>query len=160
MLFVFSRNRFSHNPSLSLIRSLQYVLVREQIDEPLKKVQEILDPLRVNLIATLIKSSCGHFPREVLDPAGNLLHSVLRSTESSHAENACKQALQSEAFRLGDDSKPAILLTLGKAAQGSKSSSVVMDLLDDLWNLHQNDATGGTHTGGDAILAFTKKYSR
>jgi hypothetical protein len=134
--------------------------VREQPDESLTKIKEVVDPLRGNLIATLINSSCGVFPREVLDPAGNLLHSILRSTDASHAEQACTQALQSEAFQLGGDAKRAILLTLGKGAQGTIASSVIMDLLDDLWTLHQNDVTGGNTTGGDAILSFTKKYSR
>lgn len=115
--------------------------------------------MRSNLILILIRGSCGTFPREVLDPAGNVLHSILLSTEAARAEQSCTEALEGETFRLGDDAKRATLLTLGKGAQGTISSSVMMDLLDDLWTMHQNDVTGVT-AGGDAVLAFTKKYNR
>ena len=124
-------------------------------------MKDVIDPLRSDLITTLINNSLGIFPREVLDPAGKLLHTILGSTEAAHAEQACTKALQNEAFRLGDDAKHAILLTLGKGAQATIASSVLMDLFDDLWTLHQGDAaTGGNTVGGDAILAFKTKYSR
>jgi len=124
-----------------------------------KKCAEILNPIRGELLSALITGACGIFPREVLDPAGSLLHSMLRSTEAIEAERICTQALQNESFRLGDDAKRATLLTLGKGTRDSISSSVLMDLLDDLWTMHQSDDTGGTVSGGDAIISFAKKYN-
>jgi len=117
-----------------------------------------VQPLREELIIALIAGACGLFPREVLDPAGSLLHSILKSTEASDAERICISAVQKESFRVGDNARHTVLLTLGRGTQGTIAASVLMDLLDDLWSMHQNDETGGTIAGGDTILSFTKKY--
>ena len=95
----------------------------------------------------------------MLDPVGNLLYSILKSTDAAEAEHICTKALQKETFRLGDDAKRVTLLIFGKGTQDSIAASVIMDLLGDIWSLHQNDDTGGLIAGGDAILSFTKKYT-
>lgn len=122
------------------------------------KCIEAVNPYRAELVTTLIHGSCGVFPREALDPVGTLLHSILKTTPIAEAENICTQALQAEKFRLGDEAKRAALSVLGKTVQNTIAPSVVMDLLDDLWTLHQNDEVGVMVAGGDTILSFTERY--
>ncbi len=125
--------------------------------------RRFVQPLREELIIALISGACGLFPREVLDPAGSLLHSILISTEANDVQRndtqrICHSAVQKETFRVGDNARHSVLLTLGRGTQGTIAASVLMDLLNDLWSMHQNDETGGTIAGGDTILSFTKKY--
>lgn len=123
-----------------------------------EKTLKIINPYRSELIQTLINGSCGIFPREILDPVGMLLISVLKTIPPDEAEQQCVKALSSDVFRLGDDAKQETLVMLRKCWQASITPTILMDMLDDIWILHQNDETGDTVVGGDAILRFVQKY--
>lgn len=114
--------------------------------------------MRGGLISTLIYGACGIFQREALDPAASLLYSVLRSTPSEEAGRSAIAAVQRESFVLGDQARNATIITLGKCAQGRAPMSLVMDLFEDLWEIHQNDDTGGTVAGSDVVVQFARKY--
>lgn len=122
------------------------------------KTLEIINPFRSELIQVLMNGSCGIFPREILDPVGMLLVSILKTTFPNESEQLCVKALSSDAFRLGDDAKNEVLVILRKCWQASITPNAIMDMLDDIWILHQNDENGDTVVGGDAILRFIKKY--
>jgi len=122
------------------------------------KVDQLTAFVRSGLISTLIYGACGIFPREALDPAANLLYSVLRSTPSEEAGRSAIAAVQRESFVLGDQARNATIITLGKCAQGRAPMSLVMDLFEDLWEIHQNDDTGGTVAGSDVVVQFAQKY--
>jgi len=122
------------------------------------KVDQLTAFVRGGLISTLIYGACGIFPREVLDPAANLLYSVLRSTPSDEAGRSAIAAVQRESFVLGDQARNATIITLGKCAQGRASMALLMNLFEDLWQIHQNDDTGGTVAGSDMVVQFAEKY--
>lgn len=122
------------------------------------KVDQLTAFVRGGLISTLIYGACGIFPLEVLDPAANLLYSVLRSTPSDEAGRSAIAAVQRESFVLGDQARNATIITLGKCAQGRASMPLLMNLFEDLWQIHQNDNTGGTVAGSDVVVQFAEKY--
>lgn len=112
-------------------------------------------PYRSIIIRQIIAGSCGSFPREVLDPAGNLLYIILANCEVSEKESICNLAMESESCSLDEQVKMTILHLLGQCGNKSAiSASKVMDMLDDIWMLSQQGSIGG-----DTILSFTLKYS-
>jgi len=122
------------------------------------KVDQLTALVRGGLISTLIYGACGIFLREALDPAANLLYSVLRSTPSEEAGRSAIVVVQRESFVLGDQARNATIIALGKCAQGRAPMSLLMDLFEDLWEIHQNDDTGGAVAGSDVVVQFARKY--
>lgn len=119
-----------------------------------EKYYSIIVPFRSRIFMKLLIRSCGVFPREVLDPVGSLLYAILTHATASEAEVMCVHALQSEHLQLEESVKNTMLGVFGKCTQGVIATSKIMDMLDDIWNLCQKDGIGG-----DAVHAFTKKYS-
>lgn len=114
--------------------------------------------VRQTIMMELIRGACGTCPREVLDPAASLLHSVLKAAPREEAEAIAVAALQQEQFLLGDDARGVSLVVMGKCANGFCPPSVLMDFFADLWLMHQNDDAGGV-AGGDVLIQFARKYS-
>ena len=119
------------------------------------KGQEILFSIQGGLITSLISGAFGSFPREILDPAANLLYVVLQQTPPDVAEAASNSALGSVTFLLGDSARVATLAALGKCMKGTQPVSFLMDLFEELWRMHD---TGGSIASGDAVIQFTKKF--
>jgi len=124
------------------------------------KVDKLTAFVRGTLISTLIYGACGMFPREALDPAADLLHSVLQITPSEEAGRSVIAAVQKESFVLGEQARNATIITLGKCTQAATTISLLMELFEDLWELHQNDDAGGSVSGSDAVVQFTQKYGQ
>ena len=124
------------------------------------KCKSIFAPLRDDLVTKIIHGTCGNFPREVLDPAATLLHLILTNMLAAEAEHAVTNATSKDCLRLGDQGRHVIISTLGKCAQGAGNVSLMMDLFDDIWTMHQGDDNGcESLAGGDRVEQFAKKYS-
>ena len=106
----------------------------------------------------MIHGVCGIFQRELVDPAASLLFSVVSTTPSQEAEKYTSEALHQEKFLLGENAAKAILVVLGNCAQGTNTSSILMDALNDVWEMHQSDDAEGTIAKGDVVAKFVKKY--
>jgi len=122
------------------------------------RIDRSISILRTELITSLLCGACGICPRDSLESAAGLLYSVLTCTTSDKAGPAAISAVQRDTFILGDQGRNTTILTLGKCAQGTKSQSVLTDLFQDLWQLHQIDDTGNNLVGGDSVESFCKKY--
>lgn len=103
---------------------------------------------------------CGNFPREVLDPIGTLLFSMLKVLSPSELQESGKKMLNIDAFSLGDSSKQTVMAVFTKGSEAVIPGSTIMDLLDDIWTLHQNESGGSSIAGGDQIVSFNSKYSK
>ena len=119
------------------------------------KGEALLQAIRGGLITSLISGAFGSFPREILDPAANLLFVLLQLTPADVAEPSCNNALGTESFLLGESGKIATLTALGKCMKGNQPASFLMELFEELWRMHD---TGGEVSSGDAVMQFTKKF--
>jgi len=121
--------------------------------------RNVISHLFDEIVATLILGACGNLPREALDPAATLLHCILKSSSVVEAESMLNQAMSQDCFRLGDHPRKVAMITIGKCTHGDKSLSLLMDLFDDMWTMHQTDDNGsGVAAGGDHLRLFTQKY--
>mmetsp|Transcript_5201 Transcript_5201/g.5922 ORF Transcript_5201/g.5922 Transcript_5201/m.5922 type:complete len:294 (-) Transcript_5201:712-1593(-) len=121
--------------------------------------RNVISHLFDEIVATLILGACGNLPREALDPAATLLHCILKSSSVVEAESMLNQAMSQDCFRLGDHPRKVAMITIGKCTHGDKSLSLLMDLFDDMWTMHQTDDNGsGAAAGGDHLRLFTQKY--
>lgn len=129
-----------------------YKLVGDVVDSSISRI-------RPDLVNAIVAGACGHYPREVLDPAASLLSVLLRTSSPEEAESAATTALEQDVFKLGGDARRALLVVLGKSAQGNADSSTLMDVFETLWNLHQGE-DANTFAGGDAVAKFVNKYGQ
>lgn len=124
-----------------------------------KICQDVFAPLCDEIVIKIIHGTCGNFPREVLDPAANLLFLILRNMVAVEAERTVTVATSKDCLRLGDEGRNTIISTLGKCAQGSGNLSLMMDLFDDVWTMHQSEENGSESVaGGDHVKKFAQKY--
>ena len=129
-----------------------YKLIASDIDESIAHI-------RGSVVNSTVAGACGIYPREVLDPAASLLTVLLQASTPEEAERSVTTSLQQGMFKLGDDAKRAVLLVLGKVAQGRGDSSLLMEVFDTLWDLHQGE-DAHTFAGGDAVARFVAKYGQ
>eukprot|EP00563_Minutocellus_polymorphus_P006543 CAMPEP_0181034076 /NCGR_PEP_ID=MMETSP1070-20121207/7616_1 /TAXON_ID=265543 /ORGANISM="Minutocellus polymorphus, Strain NH13" /LENGTH=1222 /DNA_ID=CAMNT_0023111583 /DNA_START=327 /DNA_END=3995 /DNA_ORIENTATION=- len=129
-----------------------YQLISSDIDESIYHI-------RGSVVNAAVAGACGIYPREVLDPAASLLSAFLQASSPEEAELAATASLQQGMFKLGDDAKRAVLVVLGKAAQGRGDASLLMEVFDTLWSLHQGE-DAHTFAGGDAVAKFVSKYGQ
>lgn len=129
-----------------------YKLVGSDIDES-------IDHIRRSVVNSTVAGACGLYPREVLDPAASLLSVFLQVSSPEEAESAATASLQQGVFKLGDDAKRAVLVVFGKVAQGRGDPSLLMEVFETLWNLHQGE-DAHTFAGGDAVAKFVRKYGQ
>ena len=119
------------------------------------RCQALLCSMQGSLITSLISGAFGSFPREILDPAANLLFVVLQQTPPDVAEFASTAALGNAKFLLGDSARVATLTAIGKCKKGCQPVSFMMSLFEELWRIHD---TGENVASGDAVMQFTKKF--
>ncbi len=119
-----------------------------------------LAPLLEDLILRIIHGSCGHFPREVLDPAASVLNLILKGMPTADAERVVKYASGQEFFRLGNEGAQIFISILGKCAQSLTNVSLMMDIVEDVWTIHQTYSNTETIGGGDCVNKFVGKYKR
>jgi len=124
-----------------------------------KKFKIIFAPLSDELVTKIMYGTCGNFPREVLDPAASLLHLLLKNMVVAEAERAVITATSKDYLRLGDKGRQVVLTTLGKCALGTANTSLIMDLFDDIWTMHQIEDGCESFVGGDLVKQFQHKYS-
>ena len=129
-----------------------YQLIGSDIDESIAH-------FRGTVVNSTIAGACGIYPRELLDPAASLLAALLKASTPEEAEASATASLQRGMFKLGDDAKRAVLVVLGKIAQGRGDSSLLMEVFDTLWDLHQGE-DAHTFAGGDAVARFVAKYGQ
>ena len=129
-----------------------YKLIGSDIDES-------IDHIRHSVVNSTVAGACGLYPREVLDPAASLLSLFLQVASPEEAESVATASLQQGVFKLGDDAKRAVLVVLGKVAQGRGDPSLLMEVFETLWNLHQGE-DAHTFAGGDAVAKFVRKYGQ
>jgi len=122
-------------------------------------IDESIDHIRRSVVDSTVAGACGIYPREVLDPAASLLSVFLQVSSPEEAESAATASLQQGMFKLGDDAKRAVLVVLGKVAQGRGDPSLLMEVFETLWNLHQGE-DAHTFVGGDAVAKFVRKYGQ
>jgi hypothetical protein len=116
--------------------------------------------LRDELITKIIHGTCGNYPREVLDPAANLIYLILRNMVTTEAERIITIATSKDYLRLGEQGRHSVVSTLGKCASASCNVHLIMDLFDDVWTLHQSDESGcESVAGGDHVKKFAQKYN-
>ena len=118
-------------------------------------INSITDQLRNEIVQLTVVGSCGVFLREVLDPAASLLSVALHTASPQDAEVAVTAALSQDAFKLGIQAKQALLVVLGKIAQEKIDSTVLMDVFEQIWDLHQGQDASSV-AGGDAVDRFVK----
>lgn len=129
-----------------------YQLIGSDIDESIAHI-------RGTVVNSTVAGACGIYPREVLDPAASLLATILQASTPEEAEASATASLQQGMFKLGDDAKRAVLIVLGKIAQSRGDSSLLMEVFDTLWDLHQGE-DAHTFAGGDAAARFVAKYGQ
>lgn len=115
-------------------------------------------PLLEDLIMRIIHGACGHFPREVLDPAASVLNLILKEMVATEAERVVKFATSQSYFRLGNEATQIFIAILGKCVQSSSSVSMMMDLFEDTWTIHQTYSSNESIVDGDHVKKFIEKY--
>jgi len=121
-------------------------------------VDDSISRVRGDVISRLLCGACGVMPRETLDRAAELLHSILLMSSNEESETAIMSSLRQEYFMLGDEAVAVTVKVLSLCANGSASPSLLMELFSYLWQLHQSDDTGAV-AGGEAVEKFKLKFS-
>ena len=124
-------------------------------DKEMPVMRDVIAEVRPRAVLSAIAGSCGIYPREVLDPAASLTHSLLRQATPDEAESVATAALIQEVFQLGDEARTAVLVVLGRAAQNTASPTKLMEVFGSVWSLHQVDDANAI-AGGDAVKLFVQ----
>ena len=121
-------------------------------------VEEVFEGVRQSAICSLVAGACGFLHPTTLDPSAALMYSILRTCPPETARVYCKVALQQAAFKLGETSKAIVLTFLGRCSTGELPSSALMNLFEDVWELHQVEENASI-SESDLVLRFAEQYA-
>ena len=122
------------------------------------KCKSGLAPSFEDLVMKIVHGVCGHFSREVLDPAASVLNLILKQMVATEAEQIVKCATSQSYFRLGDEATQTFIAILGKCVQSPSSVSMMMALFEDTWIIHQTYSSSESIVDGDHVKKFIEKY--
>ena len=120
--------------------------------------KSVLAPLLEDLVMKIIYGACGHFSRELLDPSASVLNLILKDMNAANAERVVKYSTTKEFFRLGNEGERIFISTLGKCAKTYSNLSLMMEIIEDLWTIHQTYSSSESVVDGDCVSNFVEKY--
>lgn len=118
-------------------------------------VESCVAPVRGSIVALLLAGICGVLHPTLLDPAASLLYTILR-VSGEEGRWFYEAGLQQEQFKLGDVARLSISNFLARCSLGEASSESLMEIAEDVWELHQHSENNAV-SESDQVVEFIQK---
>ena len=113
--------------------------------------------IRTDVMSSSVAAICGMSPRTVLASLADLLQTILQSSRWEDVEDHVTSALTPYQFKLGDECRSVVLEVFKRCAEDIYPTSNFVDLIRDVWEMHQTDDTEAA-AGGQVVHDFITKY--